>query len=52
LNRPPGKIPFFRFFLSFDIFSPAYYASKGKKKERTARFIERMGIEELKRAVL
>lgn len=29
-----------------------YYASNGKKKERTARFIERIGIEEFKKAVL
>jgi len=30
----------------------AYYAANGKKKERTARFIERAGIEEFKKAVL
>ena len=30
----------------------AYYAANGKKKERTARFIERVGIEALKEAVL
>lgn len=29
-----------------------YYASNGKKKERTARFIERTGIDALKKAVL
>ncbi|MDY6988682.1 MAG: NAD(P)/FAD-dependent oxidoreductase [Thermodesulfobacteriota bacterium] len=29
-----------------------YYAANGKKKERTARFIERTGIEEFKKAVL
>ena len=29
-----------------------YYAANGKKKERTARFIERIGIEEFKKAVL
>jgi NAD(P)H-nitrite reductase large subunit len=29
-----------------------YYAANGKKKERTARFIERTGIEALKKAVL
>lgn len=29
-----------------------YYASNGKKKKRTARFIERIGIEEFKKAVL
>lgn len=29
-----------------------YYAVNGKKKERTARFIERTGIEEFKKAVL
>jgi len=29
-----------------------YYAGNGKKKERTARFIERTGIEEFKKAVL
>ncbi len=29
-----------------------YYAETGKKKERTARFIERIGIEEFKKAVL
>jgi NAD(P)H-nitrite reductase large subunit len=28
-----------------------YYAGEGKKKERTARFIERIGIEEFKKAV-
>jgi len=28
-----------------------YYAANGKKKERTARFIERTGIEEFKKAV-
>ncbi|MBW1675986.1 MAG: NAD(P)/FAD-dependent oxidoreductase [Deltaproteobacteria bacterium] len=28
-----------------------YYAANGKKKERTARFIERIGIEEFKKAV-
>ena len=28
-----------------------YYAASGKKKERTARFIERIGIEEFKKAV-
>jgi NAD(P)H-nitrite reductase large subunit len=29
-----------------------YYAANGKKKERTARFIERISIEEFKKAVL
>lgn len=29
-----------------------YYAANGKKKARTARFIERIGIEEFKKAVL
>ena len=29
-----------------------YYAADGKKKERTARFIERIGIEEFKKTVL
>jgi len=29
-----------------------YYAANGKKKKRTARFIERIGIEEFKKAVL
>jgi NAD(P)H-nitrite reductase large subunit len=29
-----------------------YYAANGKKKERTARFIERIGIDEFKKAVL
>ena len=29
-----------------------YYAVNGKKKERTARFIERIGIEEFKKAVV
>lgn len=29
-----------------------YYAAHGKRKERTARFIERIGIEKLKQAVL
>ncbi len=29
-----------------------YYAANGKKKERTARFIERIGIEKFKKAVL
>jgi len=29
-----------------------YYAASGKKKERTARFIERIGIAEFKKAVL
>jgi len=29
-----------------------YYAENGKKKERTARFIERIGIDALKEAVL
>lgn len=29
-----------------------YYAANGKKKERTARFIERTGIDELKKSVL
>jgi NAD(P)H-nitrite reductase large subunit len=29
-----------------------YYASNGKKKERTARFVERIGIDEIKAAVL
>ena len=29
-----------------------YYAANGKKKERTARFIERTGIDALKKAVL
>lgn len=29
-----------------------YYAGNGKKKERTARFIERTGIDELKKSVL
>jgi NAD(P)H-nitrite reductase large subunit len=29
-----------------------YYAANGKKKERTARFIERIGIDTLKQAVL
>ena len=29
-----------------------YYAANGKKKERTARFIERIGIEAFKKAVL
>ncbi len=29
-----------------------YYAANGKKKERTARFIERIGIDELKKAIL
>lgn len=29
-----------------------YYAANGKKKERTARFVERIGIDEIKTAVL
>ncbi len=29
-----------------------YYAANGKKKERTARFIERIGIEEFKKSIL
>ncbi len=29
-----------------------YYAADGKKKERTARFIERIGIEEFKKTIL
>jgi len=29
-----------------------YYAANGKKKERTARFVERVGIEQIKSAVL
>jgi NAD(P)H-nitrite reductase large subunit len=29
-----------------------YYAANGKKKERTARFIERTGIEAMKKTVL
>jgi NAD(P)H-nitrite reductase large subunit len=29
-----------------------YYAANGKKKERTARFIERIGIDEFKKAIL
>ncbi len=30
----------------------AYYAANGEKKERTARFIERIGIDEFKKSVL
>jgi len=29
-----------------------YYATNGKKKERTARFVERIGIDEIKTAIL
>lgn len=29
-----------------------YYAAQGKKKERTARFVERIGIEQIKSAIL
>jgi len=29
-----------------------YYKAKANPKERTARFVERLGIEELKKAVL
>jgi NAD(P)H-nitrite reductase large subunit len=29
-----------------------YYGAHGKKKERTARFVERIGIDEIKNAVL
>ena len=29
-----------------------YYAANGKKKERTARFIERIGIDEFKKSIL
>jgi len=29
-----------------------YYAANGKKKERTARFMDRIGIDALKEAVL